>query len=117
MVHGLKRGYAVNGRVFEAQFLIGMNVPEGALAHERGFVETAQDQLQLAGIRIDITNGVNTLNVGGIIGCVNMDGRLVDGKPPVGNGSEFWSQAKEGNQVIGSQCRYGFVFGRNADLL
>src|SRR3990167_9806778 len=38
------------GRVLEFQFLVGEDVMERAMAHQRGFVKAREDQLQLAGI-------------------------------------------------------------------
>ena len=43
--------------VLEGQLLVRINVTMGALGGERGLVEAAKDQLQLAGIGVDVADG------------------------------------------------------------
>ena len=49
-------------RVLEGQLLVRVNIAVGALGGERRLVETREDQLELAGIGVDIANGENAGN-------------------------------------------------------
>src|SRR4051794_10530107 len=51
-------------RVLEHQPLIGIDVAVGFLRHQRAFVETAQDQLDLAGISVDVADREDAGHVG-----------------------------------------------------
>src|SRR5437879_9509951 len=51
-------------RVLEHQPLVRIDVAVGLLRHQRTFVEAAQDQLQLAGIGVDIADGENSRDAG-----------------------------------------------------
>lgn len=59
----LKALNAVYSRVLEYIFFVRMNPRESRLHRERSFMETAQDQLQLVLIGVDITDRINSWNV------------------------------------------------------
>src|SRR3979490_3595526 len=48
------------GRVLEHQPLVRIDVAVGLLRHQGALVESAQDQLQLAGIGVDVADGKDT---------------------------------------------------------
>src|SRR5690349_10092286 len=52
------------GRVLEHEPLLRIDVTMGFLRHQRALVEAAQDQLDLAGIGIDVADGEDAGYVG-----------------------------------------------------
>src|SRR5437879_2966031 len=58
-------------RILEHQPLVRVDVAVRLLRHQRTFVEAAQDQLQLAGIGVDIADGENSSDAG--LECGSLD--------------------------------------------
>src|ERR1700749_623426 len=59
------------GRVLEHQPLVLIDVAMRLLRHQRALVETAQDQLQLAGIGVDVADRENARYAGLEPGCLD----------------------------------------------
>ena len=51
---------------------------KGTLRHERSLVKTAEYEFQFSRIRIDITNGVDTRYVSGIVECIDFNCVLIN---------------------------------------
>src|SRR3712207_2562829 len=103
------------GRVAEDQLPLREAVPERLLAHQRRFVETRKDQLELAGVGANIADRENA----GLAGLeslgVDGDEVAVEVEAPVGERPEFHLQAVEGEQGVAGNVRVLAVVALDRD--
>src|SRR5450432_666970 len=66
---------------------------------ERGFMKTAQDELLLAGISIDVADCENSRNAGLKFFGIHFERALFQFHAPLCDGPELWMQAIEGEHV------------------
>lgn len=92
--------HPVNGGVFKAQFFIWIYPLEGRLAHQGSFVETTQDQFQFTWVGIDVTDGINSGDVGTVVEGVYLNGIFIHIQAPVAQWTKFWRQAKKRDEII-----------------
>ena len=81
--------YAVNGCILQNIVFIGINALERTLYHEGGLVESAQYEFELAGVGVDVANGIDPGDVGAVVEGVDLDGGFVDIQTPVGDRAQF----------------------------
>lgn len=79
----LKTVNAVDRGVFQDQVLIRINPFKGTLHHQRRLMETAQDELQLARIGVDIPDGIYAGDIRAVIERVNLYSILGDIEIPI----------------------------------
>ena len=71
-----------------------------ALCGERGLMKTGQDQLQLAGIGIDVADGENARNARFEFRRVDRDQILIEIDSPSGDRAELHGEPKERQHVV-----------------
>src|SRR6516165_12240878 len=76
-------------RVLEHQPLVWEDVVVGLLRHQRPLVEAAQDELELAGIGVDVTDGEDARNARLEGGGVHRDEVLLEIQSPIGDRAEL----------------------------
>src|SRR5882757_10749236 len=67
---------------------------------ERGLVKAAQDEFFLARIGVDVADGKDSRHAGLKFFGVDLQRLSLEFQAPVGNGPQFWVQAKEGKHMI-----------------
>src|ERR1700677_3361378 len=87
-------------RVLERQFLVWVDIMMRALGGERGLMKTGQDQLQLAGIGIDVADGENARNARFEFRRVDRDQILIEIDSPSGDRAELHGEPEERQHVV-----------------
>lgn len=78
-----------------------MNPLVGTLAHEGGFVEATQNELEFSGIGVYIADGINPGDIGLVIETiVHNNGVFINFQPPICYGSEFGGQTKKRDKIV-----------------
>ena len=96
----LETSHAVHRGVLQHQILVRVDALERALHHQRGFMEPAEDELELPRVGVDVPDGVDARHVGAVIEGVHLDGVLADVEVPVGNGAQLGAQTKQRHPVV-----------------
>src|SRR5690606_23664469 len=97
----VKAAHPAHGGVLHHIFFIGMDPLIGTLAHQGGLVEPTKDQFQLPGIGVHIPDGIDPGHIGTVVqGIVHHQGILFNVKAPIGQGSQFWGQAEERDEMV-----------------
>ena len=76
----------------------GIDEVNGGLRHQRRLVEAAEDQLQLAGIGVDVADGENPRFRSLELRRIDRDQVLLEIDPPIGDRAELHRQAEERQQ-------------------
>src|ERR1700729_4076950 len=87
-------------RVLERQFLVRIDIMMRALGGERGLMKTGEDQLELAGIGIDVADGENAGNAGFEFRSVDRDQILIEIDAPTGDRPELHGESEEREHIV-----------------
>src|SRR5262245_60452656 len=89
------------GCVLETQRFVRMHITMSGLRHERCLMKAGEDELELAGIGVDVADGENALGADLEFLCVDRDQVLVEIEAEIGDRPELHGEAEEGKQRVG----------------
>src|ERR1700761_5125604 len=97
------------GRVLEHQPLVRIDIAMRLLRHQRALVEAAQDQLELAGIGVDVANGEDAGHAGFECGCLDRYQIVLEFDTPVRDRTELHGEPEERQHGIAADIEGGVV--------
>src|SRR5436190_7456911 len=84
------------GGVLEQQLLARIDDVVGGLRHQRHLVKARQDELQLAGVGVDVADGEDARFAGLELLGIHGDEVLIQVEPPIGDRPELHGEPEEG---------------------
>ena len=94
----------------EAEFFVWINIAKGLLRHQGAFVETGQNEFELAGIGIDITDGKNARCCGFKFFGIHRHKVFMQVQAEIGYRSKLHRQPIERQQRIALNLEIALVF-------
>ena len=89
------------GGVLEDQLLVRIDIFMGCLRHQRRLMEAGQDELQLAGIGVDVADGEDARLARLELRGVDGNEILVEIEAPIGDRPELHGETEEGHHDLG----------------